>query len=106
MDMNQNQSNSTVVETEKKQNSTMSTIALVFSILGIVCCCCCGGGGSLPAIVGLVLAIISKKNNGADSFNKAALIISIVGIVLNIIAVFTILPMYFIPMISEYMMYY
>lgn len=74
----------TVVTTET-QNATdpLAIVGLILGILSIVMSCC-AYWGLIPGIIGLVLAILSKKkaNSGIAT---AAMICSIIGIVLALI---------------------
>lgn len=62
---------------EKKTNP-MSVIALVLAILGLL-----SFGGT--SVIGLILAIIAKKKDADDKLAKAALICSIIGLVIGVI---------------------
>lgn len=74
----------TVVTTET-QNATdpLAIVGLILGILSIVMSCC-AYWGLIPGIIGLVLAILSKKkaNSGLAT---AALVCSIIGIVLALL---------------------
>ena len=64
------------------QSGSQSVIALVLSILSIVCCC-----GPFTAIPGLIVGLMAKKKNPADSKATASVIISIIGLVLFVIGI-------------------
>ncbi len=59
---------------------TKAIISLVLGIVGILMCCCYGFG-CIPGIVGLILAILAKKDNGGKFSGLA-----VAGLVLSIIA--------------------
>ena len=62
-------------------NNGMAIGALICGIGGILLCCCCGIG-AIVGIVGVVLAICSKKYNGGKMSGMA-----IAGLVCSIIAI-------------------
>lgn len=62
----------------------LAIISLIAGILSIVICCT-AYWALIPAIVGIVCAIISKKNNGTTGVAIAGLVCSIVGAVLAIV---------------------
>ena len=62
--------------------------SLVLGILSIVFCCC-WYLGLILGVVGLVLAIVAKKNGNEESICKAGLVLSIIGVAIS--AVFMIL---------------
>ena len=62
-------------------NNGMAIGSLVCGIVGILLCCCCGMGAIL-GIVGIVLAICSRKPNGGKMSGMA-----IAGLVCSIIAI-------------------
>lgn len=70
---------------EKQPTDAKAVVSLVMGILSIVACCCYGIG-IVPAIVGLILAIISKKKN-PSGVATAGLICSIIGLVFSVIAI-------------------
>ena len=53
--------------------------ALVLGILGLICC------SPLFGILGLVFSLVAKKDGNTEKINNAALIISIVGLVLSVL---------------------
>ena len=63
-------------------NNGMAIGSLICGIVGILMCCCCGIG-AIVGIVGIILAICSKKSNGGkmSGMALAGLICSIVAIV-------------------------
>lgn len=66
------------------ENSGLATGALVCGILGILFSCCCGLG-VLPAVIGLILALVDRKNyNGMSGMALGALVCSIIGIVVSV----------------------
>lgn len=72
-------------EPEQKKTDVLAIISLVCGILAIILSCCTSYIGLIPGIAGIVLAIISKKQNGKSGMATAGLICSIVGIVIAII---------------------
>lgn len=74
----------TVVTTEA-QNTTdpLAIVGLILGILSIVMSCC-AYWGLIPGIIGLVLAILSKKK-AKSGLATAALVCSIIGIVLALL---------------------
>lgn len=70
---------------EKQSTDAKAVVALVMGILSIVGCCCYGIG-AVPAIVGLILAIMSKKKN-PSGIATAGLVCSIIGLVFSVIAI-------------------
>ena len=56
---------------------------LIVGIVSILLCCCSGFIGVIPAIVGVVLAIMGNKQQ-KTGLGTAALIVSIIGVVLNL----------------------
>lgn len=65
-------------------NNGMAIGSLICGIVGILLCCCCGIG-ALVGIVGLVLAILSRKPNGGKFSGLAVggLVCSIIAIVFS-----------------------
>ena len=63
-------------------NNGMAIGSLICGIVGILMCCCCGIG-AIVGIVGIILAVCSKKSNGGkmSGMALAGLICSIVAIV-------------------------
>lgn len=63
-------------------NNGMAIGSLICGIAGILLCCCCGIG-AVAGIVGIILAICSKKSNGGkmSGMALAGLICSIIAIV-------------------------
>lgn len=79
---NYNNQYSPVPQVEQKK--TMAIWSLVMGILSVTICC----GGFLPAILAIVFANISKKNNeDGAGMAKAGMIMGIVGIVLGVLAI-------------------
>lgn len=77
------------MEQEKLPNSTL---ILVFGIISIVTCCCYGTIGLIFGIIGLVLGMKATKVYKASPENysgygnvKTGKILSIIGIILNVI---------------------
>lgn len=73
----------TVTTEAQSTTDPMAIIGLILGILSIVMSCC-AYWGLIPGIIGLILAIISKKkaNSGLAT---AAMVCSIIGIVLALI---------------------
>lgn len=72
------------------QKPQYTTAILILSIASVICCCV-GGLGIIPATIALVLAIKSNKkyNANREAYTSngaviAGLVISIVGILLNL----------------------
>ena len=78
----------TGVATPEKKKNGLSTASLVLGIVSILsCCCCCSSGLGLAvmgvsAILAIVFAFLSKKNNDGKMNAKA-----IAGLVLGIVAI-------------------
>ena len=62
--------------------------SLVLGILSIVFCCC-WYIGLILGVVGLILAIIAKKNGNQEGICKAGLVLNIIGVAIS--AIFLIL---------------
>ena len=69
----------------EKKTDALAIVALVAGILSIVLACCTTYFGAIPAIAGIICAIISKKKNGKSGMATAGLICSIVGIVIVVL---------------------
>lgn len=89
--------------TEKKTD-VLAIISLVCGILAIILSCCSAYIGLVPGIAGIVLAIISKKQNGKSGIATAGLICSIIGIVIAIII--TVLGVLGLAVLADAGMYY
>lgn len=72
-------------ESSGEEKSTLSTVALVCGIVGLVlgCCCCIGVAPDIAAIVTGILA--KKKNEPKSGFALAGIILGAVGIVIYLI---------------------
>lgn len=69
---------------EMQPKKTMAIWSLVMGILSVTVCC----GGLIPAILAIVFANSSKKNNeDGVGMAKAGKILGIIGLVLGIIAI-------------------
>lgn len=88
-DMYQDNTNVTpVVEAApEKKADACAIISLIVGILSILLACCYPYVGVVLAIVGIVLAVVSKKKNGKSGLATAGLICSIVGVALTIIMI-------------------
>lgn len=73
------------ITTPANKPDALAIVSLVAGILSIVLVCCTMYWAIIPAIVGIVCAVMSKKNNGKTGIATAGLICSIVGIVLAVI---------------------
>lgn len=73
-----------VQSVQANPNNGMAIGALVCGIVSILLCCCCGIG-AVVAIVGIVLAVLSKKANGGkmSGMAVAGLVCSIIGVVFS-----------------------
>ncbi len=62
-------------------------LSLVFGILSIITCCCYGVVGIILGIVGIVMAVLAKKDNMGQfpGMAIAGLVCSIIGILLGAI---------------------
>ncbi len=67
---------------QPKQNNTPAVVSLVMGILAIIFSCCCGLG-IIFGIIGIICAIVSKKN-GKSGIAIAGLVCSIIGAVFSI----------------------
>ncbi len=86
MDYNNQVNNGTPTQfqaevTVANPNNGMAIGSLICGIVGILLCCCCGIG-AVVGIVGVVLAICSRKSNGGKMSGMA-----IAGLVCSIIAI-------------------
>ena len=88
----------------EKKTDVMAIISLVCGILAIILSCCTAYIGLIPGIVGIILAILSKKNNGKSGMATAGLICSIIGIVIAVII--TVLGLLGIAMLADMGMAY
>lgn len=80
------QAQAPVVEaTTEKKTDVLAIISLVCGILAIILSCCTAYIGLVPGIAGIVLAIVSKKQNGKSGMATAGMVCSIIGIVFAII---------------------
>lgn len=72
-------------EPEKKSN-VKAILALVFGILSILISCCCTYLGIALGIAGIILAVVSKKDNGGkmSGMAVAGMICSILAIVISV----------------------
>ena len=83
---------SNLTATEKKNKNGYAIASLVLGIVSILsCCCCCSSGLGLifmgvSAILAIVFAFVSKKNNDGKMDAKA-----IAGLVLGIVTVVVLL---------------
>lgn len=84
---NVTQSSPVVDNTPANKTDALAIVSLVAGILAIVMACCVTYVGIVLGIVGIVCAVMSKKNNGKSGMATAGLICSIVGIVLAIIMI-------------------
>lgn len=77
----------------QQPSKTKSILALVFGILSIIISCCCTYLGIALGIAGIVLAVLSKKDNG-DKMNGmaiAGMICSIIAIIICVVSIFLVL---------------
>lgn len=79
---------------EKKNKNGFAIASLVLGIVSLLsCCCCCSSGFGLmvtgvSAVLAIVFAFLSKKNNGGKMDGKA-----IAGLILGIVAIVILLLM-------------
>ena len=78
--------NSYAAPTVGARNDGWAIASLVFGILSILTCCCFGIPGIVMGIVAIVLAFISRHENGSrmPSMAIAGMICGIIGILLSI----------------------
>lgn len=78
---------------EQKRSNTKEILALVFGIASIVLSCCCTYLGIILGVVGIVLAVLSRQDNGGKFSGMAigGLACSIVAIVLCVVSIFLVL---------------
>lgn len=69
------------------KTDALAIVSLVAGILAIVLACCYTYAGIILGIVGIVCAVMSKKNNGKSGLSTAGLVCSIVAIVLAVIMI-------------------
>lgn len=84
---------------EEKKTPGLAIGALVMGIISILFTCCCGGG-IVFSIAGLIMSIQSNKKQKCG-VGTAALVCSIVGIVLNVISVIYWVVVYGAVLLSE-----
>ncbi len=71
----------------EKKTDALAIISLVAGILSILLACCYPYVGVVLAILGIVLAIVSKNKNGKSGLGTAGLICSIIGIVVTVVMI-------------------
>ena len=64
----------------------MATASLVMGILSLICCCC-GYAGIVFGALGIVFALLSKKDGPMCSQAKTGLTLSIIGLVLAVVSI-------------------
>ncbi|MCH5280495.1 MAG: DUF4190 domain-containing protein [Lachnospiraceae bacterium] len=77
----------------QQPSKTKSILALVFGILSIIISCCCTYLGIALGIAGIVMAVLSKKDNG-DKMNGmaiAGMVCSIIAIVISVVSIVLVL---------------
>lgn len=74
--------------TEPKKSNTKSVISLVLGIVGLVLCCCMGAPSVVLGILGVVLAVLSRNDNGGkfDGMAIGGLIVSIIAFIFGLIS--------------------
>lgn len=82
-----NDQNVVVNTTPEKKTDALAIVSMILGIVSIILVCCSPYVAVVVAIVGIVLSIISKKNNGKSGMGTAGLICSIVGIALSVIMI-------------------
>lgn len=72
---------------EQSSTNIKAILSLVFGILSIILCCCYGIIGAIVGIVGIVMAVLSKKDNMGrfSGMAIAGLVCSVIGVVLGAI---------------------
>lgn len=90
---------------EQKNSNTKAILALVFGILSLVISCCCTYLGIILGVVGIVLAVLSRQDNGGKFSGMAigGMVCSIVAIVLSVVAIVLVLSGLVANPITEYM---
>lgn len=74
-------------EPQKPQSDGLAIASMVLGIVAILMTCC-SGYFSIPfAIVGLVLGIMSNRNNGKSGMATAGIVCSIIAIALSIVLI-------------------
>lgn len=70
----------------QKNTNVKAILALVFGILSILTCCCYGVVSIILGIVGIVMAVLAKKENMGQfpGMAIAGLVCSIIGILLGV----------------------
>ncbi len=64
----------------------MAIASLVMGILSLLCCCCGYAGIGFGAL-GIIFALLSKKEEPMCSQAKTGLILSIIGLVMTVVVV-------------------
>lgn len=82
---------------KKSEANGLQIAALVMSILSIVTCCCYGIFGMLFAILGIIFAAFGNKKS-TSGVGTAALIISIIGLIIS-----TVFLVYIVLSVSSFM---
>ena len=91
-DKNNYQDNTNVMPNPPVADNTNKTdalaiVSLVAGILAIVMACCVTYVGIVLGIVGIVCAVMSKKNSGKSAMATAGLVCSIIAIVLAVVLI-------------------
>lgn len=76
----------------KKAGNGMAIASLVMGILSLVCCCCCYIGIAFGAL-GIIFALLSRQEEPMDTQAKVGLILSCIGVALNVVSIILMLLM-------------
>lgn len=76
------------MQAQKKDTNILAVVSLVCGAASLLLVCCLGPFAIIPAIAGLVLAFISKKDEPMDMMAKIGLGLSIGGIVIGFVVLF------------------
>ncbi len=83
---NQNESNQYYQQTPQKQENGLAVAGMILGIASIPMSCCLGIYGLIIGIVGLILAIVSRKRS-KGGIGVAGIVCSVIGIVIGLLMI-------------------